>query len=226
MNRSPDVLCFFQRVISDRCVEYGSSTLLMILCVNREAMPNQLALNSGIILGMRHANERRRQCNDVSHWLGAYPEWSLWTDRQPSGCLNSKLPLCQCRKSHCGDKTVIRLSYLHNGISFSGKMTSLYWIRALEAASIVSCHFTSAWKHVVKVRWSYDHLYLLWWNYIMVPEQVLGVSLLHSLSVRNIFMGFHVNGNVTWATISIKTVFPGVKILTNSIFIMGITIYY
>ena len=35
------------------------------------------------------------------------------------------------RKSHCGDKTVIRSSYLHNGISYTGKMTSLYWIRAL-----------------------------------------------------------------------------------------------
>ena len=30
------------------------------------------------------------------------------------------------KKSHCGDKTVIRLSYLYNGISYTGKMTSLY----------------------------------------------------------------------------------------------------
>ena len=35
------------------------------------------------------------------------------------------------RKSHCGDKTVVRSSYLHNGISYTGKMTSFYWIRAL-----------------------------------------------------------------------------------------------
>ena len=33
----------------------------------------------------------------------------------------------QYRKSHCGDKTVVRLSYLHNGISYTGKMASLYW---------------------------------------------------------------------------------------------------
>ena len=32
---------------------------------------------------------------------------------------------------YCGDKTIVRLSYLHNGISYTGKMTSLYWIRAL-----------------------------------------------------------------------------------------------
>ena len=37
----------------------------------------------------------------------------------------------QYRKSHCGDKTILRPSYLHNGISYTGKMTSLYWIGAL-----------------------------------------------------------------------------------------------
>ena len=35
------------------------------------------------------------------------------------------------RKSHCGDKTIVRSSYLHNGISYAGKMTFLYWIRAM-----------------------------------------------------------------------------------------------
>ena len=34
------------------------------------------------------------------------------------------------RKSHCGDKTILRPSYLHNGISYTCKTTSLYWIRA------------------------------------------------------------------------------------------------
>ena len=33
----------------------------------------------------------------------------------------------QYRKSHCGDKTVVRSSYLHNGISYTDKMSSLYW---------------------------------------------------------------------------------------------------
>ena len=41
---------------------------------------------------------------------------------------NIKMPSYQFRKSHCGDKTVIRLSYLHIGISYTGKMASLYWI--------------------------------------------------------------------------------------------------
>ena len=36
------------------------------------------------------------------------------------------------RKYHCGDKTILRPSYLHNGISYTGKMTSLYWNGALK----------------------------------------------------------------------------------------------
>ena len=44
---------------------------------------------------------------------------------------NIKMTSYRYRKSHCGDKTVVRSSYLHNGISYTGKMISLYWIRAL-----------------------------------------------------------------------------------------------
>ena len=43
---------------------------------------------------------------------------------------NIKMSSYQYGKSHCGDKTILRPSYLHNGISYTGKMTSLYWIRA------------------------------------------------------------------------------------------------
>ena len=43
---------------------------------------------------------------------------------------NIKISSYQYRKSHCGDKTILRPSYLHNGISHTGKITSLYWIRA------------------------------------------------------------------------------------------------
>ena len=41
---------------------------------------------------------------------------------------NIKTTSYQYRKSHCGDKTVVRSSYLHNGISYTGKISSLYWI--------------------------------------------------------------------------------------------------
>ena len=46
---------------------------------------------------------------------------------------NIKMPSYRYRKSHCGDKTVVRSSYLHNGISYTGKMASLYWIRAQDS---------------------------------------------------------------------------------------------
>ena len=49
----------------------------------------------------------------------------------PGPRFNMKMASYQYRKSHCGDKTILQLSYLHNGISYTGKMTSLYWIRAL-----------------------------------------------------------------------------------------------
>ena len=44
----------------------------------------------------------------------------------PGPRFNIKMPSYRYRKSHCGDKTVVRSSYLHNGISFTSKMTSLY----------------------------------------------------------------------------------------------------
>ena len=52
------------------------------------------------------------------HWIPAGP----W--------FNIKMSSYQHRKSHCGDKAILRPSFLHNGISYTGK-TSLYWIGAL-----------------------------------------------------------------------------------------------
>ena len=49
---------------------------------------------------------------------------------RPGGWINIKMSSYQYRKSHCGDKTILRPSYLHNGISYTGKTTSLYWIGA------------------------------------------------------------------------------------------------
>ena len=41
---------------------------------------------------------------------------------EPGPWYNIKMPSYQYRKCHCGDKTVVRSSYLHNGISYTGKM--------------------------------------------------------------------------------------------------------
>ena len=54
----------------------------------------------------------------------------LWSDWRPGPRFNKKMSSNQYSKSHCGDKTVVRSSYLHNGISYTGKMSSLYWIGA------------------------------------------------------------------------------------------------
>ena len=48
-------------------------------------------------------------------------------------------------KSHCGDKTILRPSNLHNGISYTGKMTSFYWIWDLVTVLHVAWHWYS-WK--------------------------------------------------------------------------------
>ena len=42
--------------------------------------------------------------------------------------LNQYKDVHQYMKSHCGDKTILRSSYLHNGISYTGKRSSLYRI--------------------------------------------------------------------------------------------------
>ena len=47
------------------------------------------------------------------------------------GRLNIKMSSYQYSKSYCGDKTILRRSYLHNGISYTGKTTTLFWIGAL-----------------------------------------------------------------------------------------------
>ena len=48
--------------------------------------------------------------------------------RAPGPWFNIKMSSYQYMKSHCRDKTISRPSYLHNGISYTGKTTSLYWI--------------------------------------------------------------------------------------------------
>ena len=50
--------------------------------------------------------------------------------QDPGAWFNIKMLSCQYRISHGGDKTVVRSSYLHNGISYTSKMSSLYWIGA------------------------------------------------------------------------------------------------
>ena len=63
----------------------------------------------------------------------------------PGPWFNIKMLSYQYWKSHCGDKTILRPSYLHRLISYTGKMTSLYWIGAqvpMNRLSSVDCYET------------------------------------------------------------------------------------
>ena len=61
----------------------------------------------------------------------------LWSSTKTSTMLTNTWVLIQYkkssyqyRKSHCGDETVVRSSHLHNGISYTDNMSSLFWIGA------------------------------------------------------------------------------------------------
>ena len=59
-------------------------------------------------------------------------------NRCPGPWLNIKMSYYQCRKSYCGDETILWLYYLHNMISYTGEMASLYWIGVQLSCSIGS----------------------------------------------------------------------------------------
>ena len=77
----------------------------------------------------------------ISSWYGEWnrviPPFKCQSCIYQGLWFNIKMPSYQYRKSHCGDEMVVRLSYLHNGVSYTGKMTSLYWIRTLNSAITV-----------------------------------------------------------------------------------------
>ena len=68
--------------------------------------------------------------------------FEIWWQAAPGPQFNTciKMTSYQYRKSHCGDKTILRPSYLHNGISYTGKTTSLHWTRA-QASMRWHCFF-------------------------------------------------------------------------------------
>ena len=83
----------------------------------------------------------------------------------------------QYRKSHCGDKTVLWPSYLHNRISYTGKMSSLYWIRA-QVNNSIECYQWSisigldnglapnqCWSSSLIHRYTEMQMLSFWWNY-------------------------------------------------------------
>ena len=76
---------------------------------------------------------------------------------EPGGWFNIKRLSYHYRKSHCGDNIIWWPSYLHRGISYIGKMTSLYWIRA---QGIIVPNIDQGWEsinHFPPLIFSYFH---------------------------------------------------------------------
>ena len=76
------------------------------------------------VIVMRHISQEASRGSPAYHH-GQNMKYLLWAGHW----FNIKMSFYQYRESYCGDKAVIRSSYRHNGISYTGK-TSLYWIRA------------------------------------------------------------------------------------------------
>ena len=64
--------------------------------------------------------------NLLTHICVTWPQWV-----KDQGRIQYKDAFYHYSKYPCGDKMVVRSSYLNDGISYTGKMTSLYWIKAL-----------------------------------------------------------------------------------------------
>ena len=93
--------------------------------------------------------------------------WRVWVrltlvTPETVSWFNIKISSYQYRESHCGDKTVVRSSYLHNGISYTGEISSLYWIRPQNI--LVSCWCTGSISHQGISRHDIDSTVLTHWG--------------------------------------------------------------
>ena len=106
--------------------------------------PAFLKILNTIVLGFQIIFLPYILCHKHTTWTGEYGKMeihrkmlSIYVNRLYISILSSgplfniKMSSYQYGKCHCGEKTVVRSSYLHNGISYTGKMTSLYWFSPL-----------------------------------------------------------------------------------------------
>ena len=74
----------------------------------------------------------------------------IYVSRKTSrGWLNTKVQSYQYKESHCGNKTILRPSYLHNRISYTGKTTYLYWIKALVNSLQTTFSNAFSWMKII-----------------------------------------------------------------------------
>ena len=106
------------------CLQFSVSTCCVI--IEQMSSKNAIVFTWCVIIFSRC---EVLQSKDSFVSLCATVPCTAWFRSGPR--FNIKMTPYQYRKSHCGDKTISRPSYLHNGISCTGKRTSLYWIGAL-----------------------------------------------------------------------------------------------
>ena len=100
------------------------------------------------------------ELNDV---VGCQRPWSrmvhamAWWLMTPGPWFNMKITSCQYRKSHCVS------SYLYNGIYYTGKMASFYWISHL---AITSTSVDLSW-YISETLWHLPEVMLQ--EIIMIP---------------------------------------------------------
>ena len=110
-----------ERFVNVCCPEWQVSLLMPIFAV----MGSWFLCHSSVVIVYSYLAWNRPIPHSVlAKWSAESLTWI------PGPWFNIKMSSYQYRKSHCGDKTVVRASYLHNGISYTVKMSSLYWIRA------------------------------------------------------------------------------------------------
>ena len=100
--------------------------------------------------------------DDDAGWSCLIFHWWLMSlcCQEPGPWFNIKMSSYQYRKSHCGDKTVVRSSYLHNGISFTAEMSSLYWIGLWASEGIILIEFFQIIQGTVWGGWNRRNVYL------------------------------------------------------------------
>ena len=148
------------------CITPSSAGVLLtghhsLLCL--ENIANCLQISIGCKSEEREDMEPETGGNVSGHGAGIGYCFSIVVSGRGAGpWFNIKMSSYQYRKSHCGDKTIVRSSYLHNEISYTSK-TSLYWIRAL-----------------VPISWHWRHLDMLWplqngWYFADIVDAILEI---------------------------------------------------
>ena len=66
----------------------------------------------------KYSHVLREELVSIAEQYTPYKGWIY----SPVGRISIKMASYQYRKSHCVDKIILRPSYLHNGIPYTGKM--------------------------------------------------------------------------------------------------------